>query len=313
MGGLMKKNLTIYFEELSQVLFFRNMYFGILFLFVSIALNPNLFLCGFGSSLVGFIYSRLYQVPKNLKYGGLLTINGLFFGIAMASLFAKTPQFYALLAIGAFAIPVATKASYEVLQHWKLSPFIFAYILVVWALFLCAHTFGFQLIHENEVLKDSTLALNDISVDESSWGIAGHLIYSVFKGLGRSFFLPNALYGLALFSIVSAFSPRRGIFLLAGTGIATLGAFFLASDPALIEDYAHVSYCAGFVGIGLAASEEKINFSSILLFCLLSLFVTMATEQLLKPIGLPLLSLPYVVTLWFALLSRSPRLNISWA
>jgi urea transporter len=51
----------------------------------------------------------------------------------------------------------------------------------------------------------------------------------------------------------------------------------------------------------------------ILLFCLLSVFMTLASIQLFSNLNLPVLSLPYVLTIWLALLSRTPRYNLSWA
>ncbi len=306
----MRQDIRHYFEDIAQVLFFKEAHFGLLFLVISLAINPKLFVCGLFASVVGATYAKLYRVPKALKDGGLLTINGFFFGIALASLYQRSPQFYAGLVIGSLAVPIATKVAYEILQHWKLSPFIVSYISVIWILVLCANTFGFQIETESGILKDSAANLNNLFVDES---VFSHFVLSIFKGMGRLFFLPHEIYGIVVMLLVMVFSPKKGIHFFLGTAVATLATFALAPTQAIFDQYSHFSYCAGLVGIALASSPEKLNFNTILMFCLMSLFVTMALAQFLGNLGLPLLSLPYVITLWVAYLSRSPRLNVSWA
>lgn len=309
MGEFVRLGFKNFFEEMSQVLFFRNIYFGVAFVVVSLAFNSHIFLCGLFSALISYWYSKRNRTSKLLKDGGLLTINGFFFGIAMASLFHPSMQLYACLVIGAFAVPVATKATFEIMQHWKLSPFIISYILVVWVFSLSAHAFSFQVENHAESLGGATIFLSDSFQTTSLF----HIVLSIFSSMGRLFFLPDATYGFAILVLISLFSPRQGIFFLAGTTIAALAATFLSVNAPGHVDYIQFSYSAGLVGLGLASRPEKFSVHTILLFCLLSLFLTLAADQLLRNLNLPVLSLPYVLTLWVAFLSQAPRMNVSWA
>ena len=305
MGRFMIK-AKAYFENMSQVLFFRNSYFGLAFLLIALIFEPRLALAGIFASLVGFYFSQSKRTPKVLKDAGLLTINGFFFGIAMASLFRDSAQFYTFLVLGSLAVPMATLAANEILQHWKLSPFIISYILVVWLFWLSARA----------IALDST----QVELIHSGWAarliqnqyVVIRFFASVFTGMGRLFFLPNPVFGAALLVLVSAFSPRRGLYFLIGTAIATLAAFLIAQQYAPASDFEQYTYSAGLIGIGLASWPEKFNYKTILLFCLLSVFVTLASIQLFRNLSLPVLSLPYVLTIWLAILSRTPRLNLSW-
>lgn len=295
-----------YFENMSQVLFFKNAFFGMAFLAIALTFEPRVMMAGIFASLVGFYFSQSQRTPKLLKDAGLLTINGFFFGIAMASLFRDSTQFYAFLTVGALAVPLATLASNEILQHWKLSPFIISYILVVWLFYLSARA----------------IALDSTQGEMIHTGLAAEMIQhqsvlvrflaSVFTGMGRLFFLPNPLFGAAILILVSSFSPRRGLYFFVGTAIATLTAFMIVQQYAPASDFEKYTYSAGLIGIGLASWPEKFNPKTILLFCLLSVFVTLASIQLFRNLSLPVLSLPYVLTIWLAILSRTPRLNLSW-
>ncbi len=305
----MKQNFTTFFEEMSQVLFFRNIYFGIAFLTLSIIFSPHLFGCGLFAALIGYWYEKINRTPKIIKDGGLLSINGFFFGIAMASLFKESTQFYLCLAIGAFAVPLATKAAFEILQHWKLSPYIISYIFVVWVFFLSAKAFSFEFQNHTEFLKNSIFFLDD----SYQLNMVFRIILSIFTSMGLLFFLPDPAYGFGLLILISLFSPRMGIFFLLGTALATLAVFFLSVNLPINSDLSQYCYSAGLVGLGLASWPEKFNYKTIFLFCLLSLFLTLAADQMLKNLNLPMLSIPYVMTIWVALLSRVPRLNMSWA
>jgi urea transporter len=302
-----------YLENISNVLFFKNAYFGFLFLTLGIFFDAHLVLSGVFASAVGYYFSVHNRTPKILRETGLLTINGFFFGIAMASLFPDSVQFYIFLVVGAMAVPLATLAANEILQHWKLSPFIISYILVVWVFFLSARAISAEFIYpmagHGQGLQSSPIVMQLIS----SPFLFVRFCTSVFMGMGYLFFLPNPIFGLLILILISLFSPRQGFYFLVGTALATLAAYIMVQQKTPMIDFGHYTYSAGLIGLGLASWPDKFNYSRILLFCLLSVFVTLALVQLFSTFGLPVLSLPYVLTIWLALLSRTPRFNLSWA
>jgi urea transporter len=326
MNSVMQKNLKShlkdYFEDLSQSLFFRDAKVGAAFLAVSVFFKPEIFLWGVLASLVGYFYSTQSRTPKVLRHTGLLPVNGFFFGIAMASLFHQNTSFYLTVLIGALALPLLTKALFEVLQHWKLTPLIMPYILVVWGLFLCSQTVS--LIYDPKFLMLQPLSL---PMGLESYLPFGHdlafpaeiaysnsltaLFNSIFVSMGRIFFFENLQYGACLLALITVFSPRRGVYFFLGTALATVVLFELVPSSRFAFQ-ADLSYCAGLVGLGLASLPEQFSLKTILLFSVISLFSTLALAQFIYQFGLPLLSLPYVLTFWLALLSRVPKLNVVW-
>jgi len=301
-----KKYTIDYFKAVGHSLFFDNAYFGIALLFLFAYFDHKLFLFAFATSIIGYGYSIFNSTPKILKDCGLITINCFFFGIAMASMFQITPSFFLFLILGTLGIPLLTKAVFEVLQHWKLSPNFIPYIFMTWIFYLAARGGAFGL--QTEVLSESAVVIPDFFAKFFPLQV----IWISFEGVSRIFFSSHAFLGLALIILVTLFSPRRGFFFFMGTILATAISFFLSAGGTSWE-HGMFSYCAGLVGLGLASFPEKIRWSSIFFFCIISSLLTMAIEQLLKVQALPILSLPYVLTYWIALLSRVPRINVSWA
>jgi urea transporter len=305
----MKNHVTEYLRAVSQTLFFRNAGFGFGLLVLFLIFDRTLFLYGFVGSVIGYGYSVTYSTPKVLRDWGLITVNGLFFGISMASLFAPSPALAVCLILGALSIPLVTKAAFEVLQHWKLSPFVLPYILSAWVFWLCARGAAVEL--RPQQWPEVIATLPHFQSHYSNGSLPAQLMISALMGMGRLLFIPNPVFGLSLLILIAAFSPGRGLYFSLGTVAATVAAFLISTGSASWE-YGYFSYSAGLVGLGLASFPEKFAARTILLFCMISCFLTIASEQLLGSLHLPSLSIPYVVTLWLGALSRVPRVSVNW-
>ncbi|OFY98817.1 MAG: hypothetical protein A2070_10425 [Bdellovibrionales bacterium GWC1_52_8] len=296
-----------YLSGIANAFFLDHPLFGAGLLLLVSAFDFRAFLIALYSSLLGYAFSRNYSTPKVLKHYGLISLNGFFFGLAMAHFFESSVTLYLCVLLGSLALPYFVKASHEVLQHWKLSPFIFPYIAVVWIFWLSAP--GFSLTLNPQAWPPEIAALPGL---HTAWGLPLRLADALFLSAGRLLFIPNASFGLAATALLFVFSPRRAIYFIAGTGCALLGSYLLSTGAGVWE-YGYFSYSAGLVGLGLASFPQKYSWRTIFIFCTFSCFITIAADQFLKRIGLPALSLPYVLTLWLAILSRVPRISLSWA
>ncbi|MEZ0393042.1 MAG: urea transporter [Pseudobdellovibrionaceae bacterium] len=307
-AAVFKRHFKEYLEGTSQTLFFKNAYFGLSFLAIALYFSGDVFLYGFLASLIGYLYSILHRTPKVLKQTGLMTINGFFFGIAFASFFQPSSSFYFCFLMGALAIPLMTKMSLEILQHWKLSPLIAPYILIIWTLWLGAYGIGLQPAIKSWQQPPSMI-FDFLPQTEP----LVQLLASMFFSISQIFFLQNSEFGMALLALVLLFSPRRGLFFFIGAALSTLVFYGISNEGEFAWQQGFFSCSAGLVGLGLASLPEKFAWQNILLFCVLSLFLTLAAEHFFSGFRLPIMSLPFVLTFWFAMLSRTPRLNVSWA
>jgi urea transporter len=282
----------------SQSFFFESASFGAGLLLLLFCFAPWISIWAGMAALLGYAYSVRSSTPKLLRDSGLIPLNGFFFGLSMASLYQPSAAFHVYFLLGALSIPLATKALFEVLQHWKLSPLILPYILAVWVVALCAH--GSE-IHVRP----------DAAFPHPHWGLVPRLLWALPQGAGRILFLADARFGLGLGLLILIFSPRRALFFTLGIAVATLAAFLVAPGGTDWE-YGVLSSSAGLVGIGLSSFPERFGARNILTFCAVSMLLTLATRQFLRVSELPVLSLPYVCTLWLAILSRAPKFNVSW-
>ncbi|MFZ9596382.1 MAG: urea transporter [Bdellovibrionia bacterium] len=310
------KNHTVTFlKTLSQTFFFSHPIFGLLLLMLLSVFDFQLFLFSLISAMLGYLSTVITKTPFVLKEWGLITINSFFFGSAMKTFFLSDPLFYFYLLAGAVLIPVVCKASVEILQHWKISPFVLPYILTTWMLCLItpsheAHSFVAQPTDPRITSWISELMMN-FGSDSTLLVAILKISLSAFEGLGRVFFLPNPFFGLSLFLLVSLFRPKLSLFFLGGLLVGSLTSHLLTGGS-LDWENGSLNFCSGLIGLGLASYEERFQPTKILGFCSLSSFISIALSHLFRSSELPLLTLPYVLTLWIALLSQIPKLNFSW-
>lgn len=300
------RHVTDYLAGISQAFFFEKPLFGAVLLTAVLYFSPYQFAAGALASLISYAYSVRYSTPKLLRKWGLLTINGFFFGVAMASLFTPSPAFWVCLALGAMTLPLITKAVFEVLQHWKLSPFIIPYILTVWVIWLCGRGTEISLI--SDAWPDQMAAL---AAQTTDWSPPARIAWATLHSMGRLLFLSDPLFGLSVLVLVTLFDPRRGLYFALGATAATALAYLLSGGSAAWEQ-GYLSYAACLVGLALASFPEKFGWQTILVFSALSTLISAAAEELLGGMNIPPLSLAYVLTLWVGFLSRVPRVSVSW-
>jgi urea transporter len=302
-----KHHVVGYNRAIGQAFFLNTSLFGAALLISLFLFSRQAFISGVLASLIGYAYSCRYSTPRVLKDTGLIALNGFFLGIAMASLYRESVPYYFCLVMGALLLPLVTKASYEVLQHWKLSPLIVPYILAVWTLWSCHRGIGLEL--QPTAWPEHIASL---PAYHPQWSLVYRLAWAVFESMGRLLFIPDPRFGALVLVLIAAFSPRRAIFFFLGTVIATVMAWYLTQSASAWE-YGYFSFCAGLIGLGMASMPEKFSCRTILLFCAVSAVFTVAISRFLGQLQLPVLSTPYVATLWLALLSRTPRVSMSWA
>jgi len=304
----LKNHVKLFLKNIGQSFFLNNAYFGAIFLLLLMYFDYHLFIYGLLGSLIAYAYTLRSSTQVILKDSGVITINGFFFGIAMASFFQESPVFLFSFLLGAALMPLVVKATFEVLQHWRMSPLIIPYILVVWLICLCGHGPGMEL-NPSSAWPNS---IHHLASSHLEGEIASRIFQAVCLSMSRVLFVSNMNFGFAIFALITLFSPRRGFYFLSGTLLATLVSYALSADSAIWE-HGYFSYSAGLIGLGLASFPENFSWQTIFGFCMFSSFLTIASEHYLDSQGLPTLSLPYVITFWLAQLGRTPRVSLSWA
>ena len=295
-------HLESYLKAVSQAFFLDHAVFGAALLLLFAPFSRLAFFSAVLASAMGYVISVTTPTPKALKHFGLIPINGFFFGIALSRMHEPGAEYWIFLTLGSAVIPILTKAAYEVLQHWHVGVFVFPYILAIWVASLCSGA-----LPQMQWMPDP-----DAIVTAATPGSAQIFVFAILHSISRLLFIASPWFGFAVWLLLTAFSPRRGFFFILGTAVGVAVSSRLA-DPSEAWQLGTLSYSAGLVALGLASFPDRFRFGTILAFSVLSVFVTLATERLLSQLQLPGLSLPYVLTVWTAMLSRSPRFTINWS
>lgn len=291
----LEKHGQEYLQALGHSFCFDKPLFGAAIFLMLLAADYRVFALAAIASLAGYAHGVIYRTPRAIKE--LITINEFFFGITMGVFLKNEFSFYFLLGMGILFLPLMVKALYEILQHWKVGPNFAPYIFLMWIVALAS---GGLTLAEGTTL---------ITVWEGA-SLPLRLIRASLLGASHVFFLSNALAGLGIVALVMAFDFRRGLFFYTGCLLGTLITYLFFPD--MPWEFGFLSYCSGLTGLLISASAEKINTRSILFFCCVTAVIHVALFRYFRTSQLPLFSLPYVLTYWFATLSRVPRVSFSW-
>ena len=297
-----------YFKALAQSFFLDRAWVGLALLAGVAAFSPEAALMAVAGSLLALLAAWQTTLPWTLREFGLIPLNGFFLGLGLYAYFPDTIQTWIYLAIGAFLIPTAASGLTAALAPFRLGVLILPALLLLW---------GFGLIPAQEIY------LAPRSIAPEFWrtalfqlemqGVMGQEWYpwasAFFESLSRWFFLPNAGLGLFLSLILLFASPRR--FLAWSAGVILAAMTTLLFMPLIRSDeIVPLAFSSGVVTLGLVSLPEKVRPSRLALSSVLAVVTSFALSRAFLAAGLPLLSLPYIVSFWLVQLSLRPQVRV---
>jgi urea transporter len=184
-------------------------------------------------------------------------------------------------------------AMVRLLDTWKLptltAPFVFTTLIF---LLVCARLGRFELpTAETNVEGIVTVAT---------------IIEGIFKGIAQVCFQENAVTG-ALFALGLMISSRRaGVMALLGSFLGLLVAWGMgAAEPAMRSGVFGFSPVLTAVALGSTfLAFNTASFIYTLFATILTVFVSVGISVAFEPLGLPGLTLPFVVVVWIFILAR---------
>lgn len=285
---------------LGQVMLQNNSYAGLLFL-VGIACNSPVFAA---AALLGTLASTLAAIGlgadrQDLR-NGLFGFNGGLVGIALLCFLQPTPLVWSCVVIAAAASSLVMAAMMTALAAARLPVLTAPFVLTSLCVLLASARFG--RLQASDLLPTADLpkgAVIDGAVTASTLG------EGLLTGVGQVFLqdnmLPGALFILGLFVA----SRRACLAAVAGSFSGMLVAWAMgAAEPAIragLFGYNSVLVAIALSGAFLAPSRIAIACGVFAAFA--TPFVTAATAAALEPVGLPALTLPFLLVTWTALLA----------
>ncbi len=138
-------------------------------------------------------------------------------------------------------------------------------------------------------------------------------INTIFNSYSQVFFSENKLFGILLL-VISFFDLEAGFYGLLSVITANFTAYILGFDRISLTEGLY-GYNALLVGLGIGyLFDPGFVLTAIVIFgALLTLFITVSFQSILLGYGLPFLSLPFLLALWFILLATKDFNSIEFS
>ena len=187
----------------------------------------------------------------------------------------------------------------DILKTWKVAALTAPFVLVTWTMLLASYAFGGLNISALPVpnLPHDLVAYNSSLFD----GI--DLFKSTFYGISEVFLISTVLGSVLFLAGLAVSSLWAAVFGLLGSLLAVLVAVVLQAEHASINNGLY-AFSAVLTAIALGSTFNKPSWR-VLIYTLIgvifTVFVQGALNTVLAPIGIPTLTMPFVLASWLFL------------
>ena len=302
-GNVVLEFIDVTLRGCAQVMFQNNPLTGLLF-FAAIFVgaygegNPAV---AFGSVLgtaVATFTGRKLKDQKSWK-AGLYGYNGCLVGAALPTFLDVTPILWLCIILGSVVSVIVTICIADILKTWKVAALTAPFVLVTWTMLLASYAFGGLNTSALPVpnLPHDLVALNSDLFD----GI--HLFNGTFFGISEVFLFSSVIGSLLLLAWLAVSSLWAAVFALGGSVLAIVTATVLQAEHASVNNGLY-AFSAVLTAIALGSTFNKPSWR-VLIYTLIgvifTVFVQGALNTVLAPVGIPTLTMPFVLASWLFL------------
>ena len=285
---------------LGQVMFQNNSYAGLLFL-AGIAANSPLFAA---AALVGVITATLtamaLEADRSLVRSGMFGFNGALVGIALLYFLAPTPLTWACVVLASACSTLLMAALLAAFHVWRLPALTAPFVFTSLVFFLSAARFG-------RLESTGQFPTAGLPVKAAVEGVvtSGTVSEGMLTGIGQVFFQDSVLSGAMFVAGLLIASRRACAAALAGSLTGLLVAWAMgAAEPAIRAGafgFNSVLTAIALASVFLTPGAASTIYA--LIGAVIAPFVAAACAAALEPLGLPAMTLPFVLTTWVLLLA----------
>jgi urea transporter len=251
----------------------------------------------------------LLGADRGLIRNGLFGFNGILVGIGLAFFL----QFDALLAlyiiIGGAISAVVMMALINLLTPWDMPALTAPFVLTAWFFLFAVYQFGY--LRPTAFIAPATpspatpvsTALAAAPGAAGAGLTAGNLLQAFFRGLGEVMFEDNPVTGAIFLLAILVNSRFSALFAALGSAIGILVALVLGGSGVAIY-HGLYGFNPVLCGIAVGGLFYVLTWRSTLYALLCAVLGTVlfaSLTTLLKPIGMPALTAPFVISTWLFL------------
>ncbi|MDQ6974998.1 MAG: urea transporter [Mariprofundaceae bacterium] len=277
----------------ASILFAERPWIGAAFLLATFWF-PNAGMSGLIAALVGMATAKVLRF--NHLESGLHVYNSLLVGLSLGAYYQLDIYLAVLIVLGAIMAVFATVALVDMLWRLDHLPVLsLPFVLVALTTSLAAHSYG--------TLSRYLVPMMPHNIVFTPW------VDQFLTALGSSFFTPHPIPGLLMF--IGLLITSRYLALLAVMGFALgFSTYTLLSG----SPYSDLMNWNGFNFIltaialgGIFTVPDKQSFVLAMVGSVLAALITAATETLMLVYGLPVMTVPFLVTTLIVLLALKKR------
>lgn len=308
-ANLVEHNIFIQFIDVTlrgcaQVMFQNNPLTGLLF-FIAIFLGgffeniPQIgFACLLGT-VVATLTAYVSQLDVKSLRSGLYGYNGCLVGVALPTFLEISPFLWGAIVLGSIVSVIATISLADFLKNWKVAALTAPFVLVTWTILLASYAFwgikGIALPH-----PELPAQYVDFS---SAHNYLNQLLPDLFRGVSEVFLLSSVIVGVIFVIGLAVSSIWAAVFAVLGSLLAFAVASLLKADYASIHTGLY-SFSAVLTAIALGSTFNKPSIRVALytiVGVIFTVFLQGALDVALAPIGIPTLTMPFVLATWLFL------------
>lgn len=298
------KFIDVTLRGCAQVMFQNNPLTGLIF-FVAI------FVAAYGEGnpaaaygcLLGTVVATLTGMlvrDRTSWLAGLYGYNGCLVGVALPTFLAVTPQLWGCIIIGSIVSVIATISIADVLKTWKVAALTAPFVLTTWVILLASYAF-------------SDLPASGLPVPELPHALLAapaeslfnaRIFATLFNGVSEVYLFSSVAAGILFVVGLAVESRWAAIFAIGGSALAVLTAALLGANPSSTESGLY-AFSAVLTAIALGSTFNNPGWRVLgytLIGVVFTVFVQGAMNTLLAPIGIPTLTMPFVLASWLFLL-----------
>lgn len=283
---------------IGQVMLQNNRYAGLLFVIAIASSSPLFALAAVLGTAVSTATAVWLAVDRPSVRDGLCGFNGALVAIALLVFLQPTALTWACVVFAAAGSTVVTAAMTGMLKTWNVPPLTAPFVLTSWCFFLATARLGRL---EPTGLLPAAMLPRAATVD----GVVTLVTVGegLFNGVAQVFFQQSVIAGVLFTLGLFVSSWRAGALALAGSVVGLLVAWWLGAAETAIHAGVF-GFNSVLVAIALGSVFLVPGWAAMLYVLLATVVTTLvaaAVSAAVQPVGLPGLTLPFVLVTWLFL------------
>lgn len=298
------KLFQIGLKSISQVLFLENLVSGFLILLGIALSNYQLAIIAFLSGLLGSWIAYICGVREELVEKGLYGFNSVLTGMALFIFLEGPLKWLIALIFAAFTSFVAASLNQQ-LKKVNLPTYTLPFIVTTWMALLASY----YLVN---LQISTTLAPNSLS----DWPTLTHArpahLNGVIIGIGQVFLQDNFWTSCFILAAIFWSNRRLGLVALLGSILGFLSGYLLGASTTML-DMGLYSYNAVLAVMALELYREtefSFKIGTKFLAGIAAVLLSACFNTIFTPYGLPILTFPFVLTVWLFLGAKKEFVKI---